>query len=132
MRYLIAGLTIMAFPAFATVNDCNYTWDGVVPQSSGSVTNESIVTASTVISFSVPAGANQFVYTGDGAKICENSIRCGTSVPGNVSETGWIKVAQGDKRTLRGNSSVSQSFISLQAGAVSNTFHSFEWCKYQQ
>lgn len=130
MRYLTLGLALVAFPAFATVNECNYTWSGNVRQSSGSVTNQSIVTASTVVSFSVPNGANQFVYTGDGAQVCENSLRCGTTFPSNVSETGWIKVAQDDQVTLRGNTSVSQSFISIRSGAVSNTFHSFEWCKY--
>ncbi len=130
MRYLTTGLALLAFPAFATVNDCSYTWSGGVRQSSGSVTNQTIVTQSTVVSFSIPNGANQFVYTGDGAQVCENSIRCGTSFPGNVSETGWIKVAQGDKVTLRGNNSVSQSFISVRSGAVSSTFHAFEWCKY--
>lgn len=130
MRYLTLGLALVAFPALATVNDCNYTWNSQVRQSSGSVTNQTIVTQSTVVSFSVPNGANQYVYTGDGALECENSIRCGTTQPGNVSETGWVKVVQGDKMTLRGNNSVSQSTIYLKSGAVSSTFHAFEWCKY--
>lgn len=122
----LAGI-FLALPVFARVNDCSYTWSGAVPQSSGSVTNQTIVTQSTVVTLTVPSGANQYIYTGDGAVICDNSNRCSIStVPSNVSETGWAKVTQGDKRTLPG----SQTAIGIKSGAVSSTFHSFEWCKY--
>ncbi len=134
MRYLIGFLLLASSASALNVPTSDRTWDGLTPTSSPVVTTALITTQTTVVTVTVPDGANQFIYSGDGGTLCEDPIvhrRCTQTYPtSTVSQTGWIKAYDGVQRTLAGNSQVSTSYIYLRSGAVSSTSHNFEWSRY--
>ncbi len=104
-----------------------------IPMSAGAVTNV-FISASTVVTVTVPYFANTFIAGGDNMWVCENRARCGNTFPtSTVSSTGWIFNPAG--RILKGNLQQSTSLVYVYArpqDMVSGTTTSqnlgvFEW-----
>lgn len=137
----LVGLSLVSLPAFAaSVNSYSSVDNGVMIQSPGSVSTVFLTSATQAISVTVPYFANAFTASGDGAWVCENNTRCGTTFPvGTVSQTGFIYMPK-EQRTrikLPGNLQISQSVIWVYprnlpvASALSGTaVESFEWYSY--
>lgn len=131
-KFLIATAMIMASgSAFAAVNPASFAGEsgGNIPASAGSVSNIIMTSATQVISVTVPYGANQAIFGGDDAWVCENPRRCSTTFP-TVSTTtaGWLFNPSG--RLLLGNCTVSTSAVYLYPRtlpASGSAITSIEW-----
>lgn len=131
MFRLLALFTLIAGASYAAPNSSERVWNGLVPTSAGSVTNQFIVTQTAVVTVTVPYRANQFIYSGDGGYLCENLSRCSQTFPTTSTvNNGWIKLTDGLSRTLPGNLYVSTSYVYVRSGSTSNTLHIFEWSTY--
>lgn len=129
-KYVLAA-SLLASAGFADVDDAYFApmSYGNIPMSTGTVTNVFIVTASTVVTVTVPAGANQAIFGGDNLFICENPSRCGTTFPSaTVSSTGWLYNPQG--RILAGDCRTSPTTMYAYARELPSTGTAigvFEW-----
>ena len=106
-----------------------------IPMTAGAVTNV-FVSASTVVTVTVPYFADTYIAGGDPLWVCPDRSQCGTTFPtSTVSVTGWIFNPQA--RMLKGNLQVSTSTIYVYArpqDMVSSTAQNigvFEWSKRQ-
>ena len=131
-------LTILGFTALAASS-----WAQNVPQTLQATTPQNIplsagavsmpyVSASTVVTVTVPYFANTFIASGDPMWVCEDPRRCGTTFPSSsVSVTGWVYMPSG--RILKGNLQQSTSLIYVYArpqdmvSTTAQNLGSFEW-----
>jgi len=104
-----------------------------IPLSAGAVSNP-FVSASTVVTVTVPYFSNTFIAGGDPMWVCEDPARCGATFPtSTVSTTGWVYNPSG--RILKGNLQVSTSFIYVYArpqdmvSTTAQNIGSFEWSR---
>jgi len=134
MKKIILGLSLLALPAFAAnvPETLQASTPHNIPMVAGAVTNQ-FVSASTVVTVTVPFAANTFIASGDNMWVCDDPRRCGPSFPASsVSVTGWTFNPSG--RILKGNLQVSTSYIYTYARPVDmpsagQAIHSFEWSK---
>lgn len=135
---LLIGLSLISAPVFAaSVNTYSTADSGQLIQSPGSVSTVFMTSSTQTISITAPYFANAFIATGDGAWVCENGNRCGTTFPAStVSQTGYIYLPPNlaTRIKLPGNQQVSQSTIYIyprnltSASALSGTtLESFWW-----
>lgn len=136
MNKLIFAL--MALPAVVVAQNVPKSLNAVtpenIPSSAGAVTNV-FVSASNVITVTVPYFADTFIMGGDPMWVCEDTKRCSSSFPtSTVSSTGWIFNPQG--RMLKGNLLQSTSIVYVTArpqDMVSGTnLGVFEWYSRKQ
>ncbi len=103
-----------------------------IPVSVGSASMQ-YMSASTVVTLTVPYFASGYIMNGDPAWVCDNSKRCNpNSFPStSVSQTGWTFMPQA--RNLVTNLQVSQSIVGVYVrpqDLVSSTAQNlvgFEW-----
>lgn len=136
MRYLLLVFLLMGSVSHAAVVKTFAALPAYnMPTSSNAVSNIR-VSASTVVTVTVPYFADGFIMSGDPVWVCEDPNRCGTSFPAStVSVTGWVYSSK-DKpleRKLKGNLQVSTSIIYVYArpqdlvSATAQNIPAFEW-----
>lgn len=138
MRLLTTlGLLVMSASAFAqnVPQILQATTPQNIPVSAGAVSMP-FVSASTVVTVTVPYFADTFIASGDPMWVCDDPRRCGTTFPtSSVSVTGWVFMPSG--RILKGNLQQSTSLIYVYArpqdmvSATSQNIGSFEWSRQQ-
>ena len=134
MKKLIVALLLLSAPAWAQLKPqvLNATTPENITTSAGAA-SQVYVTASTVVTLTVPYFASGYIMNGDPAWVCDNSKRCNVNTfpSSTVSRTGWVFNPQA--RNLVTNLQVSQSVIGLYVrpqDTVSSTASNivgFEW-----
>lgn len=129
----LMGLSLISLPVWAAnvPSTLEATTPGNIPTTAGAVSNP-FVSASTVVTVTVPYFADTYLQGGDPLWVCDKPTRCGTTFPtSTVSSTGWVFYSGG--RKLSGNLQQSTSLIYVYArpqDMVSTSqpnIGSFEW-----
>lgn len=128
LTLVLAAISATPFAAVNVAGFANQSY-GNIPYSSGWVDNVRIVTASTVVTVTVPPNANQVIIGGDDLWVADDPSRTGAVFPTTtVSRTGWIPNPQG--RLLLGNCSRQTPYIYVYARQLPSSgvaIGSFEW-----